>query len=41
MSTGWEVRPLGWLLLAVIVGVVLYYAIIRLTPPPQDDPHAH
>jgi hypothetical protein len=41
MSTGWEVRPLGWVLLVLIVGVVLYYAITRLTPPPKDDLHAH
>lgn len=38
MNTGWEVRPLGWVLLALIVGVVLYYAVTRLTRPPEDDP---
>jgi hypothetical protein len=41
MNTGWEVRPLGWVLLALIVGVVLYYAAIKLTRPPQDDHPTH
>ena len=42
MSTGWEVRPLGWILLALLlVGVVLYYAVTKLTPPPQDDQPIH
>jgi hypothetical protein len=38
MNTGWEVRPLGWVLLALLIGVVLYYAVTRLTRPPKDDP---
>ena len=37
MSTGWEIRPLGWVLLVLLVGVMLYYAAIKLTRPPQDD----
>lgn len=41
MSTGWEVRPLGWILLALLIGVVLYYAVTRLIPPPKDDPQTH
>ena len=41
MSTGWEVRPLGWILLALLVGVVLYYAVTKLTHPPQDDQAIH
>jgi hypothetical protein len=35
MNTGWEIRPLGWVLLVLLVGVVLYYAVIRLTLPPK------
>ena len=35
MNTGWEVRPLGWVLLALLIGVMLYYAVIRLTRPSQ------
>ena len=35
MNTGWEVRPLGWIFLALLVGVVLYYAVIRPTHPPK------
>ena len=38
MNTGWEVRPLGWLLLALLIGVVLYYMLFKQTHPPQDDP---
>jgi hypothetical protein len=41
MSTGWGVRPLGWMLLALLVGVVLYYAVSRLTRPPNDDQLTH
>jgi hypothetical protein len=37
MKTGWEIRPLGWILLALLVGVVLYYAVIWLTRSPKDD----
>ena len=38
MNTGWEVRPLGWVLLARLVVVALYYAVTRLTSPPKDGP---
>ena len=41
MNTGWEVRPLGWLLLALLIGVVLYYTLIKPTLPSQDDPQTH
>ena len=41
MNTGWEVRPLGWVLLALLVAVVLYYAVTRLTPPPKDNLRIH
>jgi hypothetical protein len=37
MKTGWEIRPLGWLLLALIIGVALYVAVTWLTRPPRDD----
>ena len=41
MSTGWEIRPLGWVLLALLVGVMLYYAVTRLAPPPKGDQQTH
>ena len=41
MNTGWEVRPFGWIVLALLIGVVLYYAVTRLTPPPKVDPQTH
>jgi hypothetical protein len=37
MKTGWEIRPLGWILLALIVGVALYYAVTWLTRPPKEE----
>ncbi len=37
MNTGWEIRPLGWLLLALFIGAVLYYTVNRMTPPPKND----
>ena len=37
MNAGWEIRPLGWLLLALLLGIVLYYAVMKLTRPPQDN----
>ena len=41
MKTGWEIRPLGWVLLVLLIGMVLYYAVTRLTPPPNDNPPTH
>jgi hypothetical protein len=41
MNTGWEVRPLGWLLLALLIGVALYYMLIKRTHPSKDDPQTH
>ena len=41
MNTGWEVRPLGWVLLALLVAVVLYYGVTKLTHRPQDDHPTH
>lgn len=37
MNTGWEIRPLGWILLALLVGLVLYYAVTWLIHPPQEN----
>ena len=38
MNTGWEVRPLGWVLLVLLVGAMIYYLVIKRTRPSQDDP---
>lgn len=37
MNTGWEVRPLGWVLLDLLIGVMIYYLAIKRTGPSQDD----
>ncbi len=35
---GWEIRPLGWLLLIVFVAFVCYIVVKRLRPiPPTQD----
>ncbi len=41
MNTGWEVRPLGWLLITLLIGVVLYNTLIKRTNPSSDDPQTH
>jgi hypothetical protein len=41
MSTGWEVRPMGWVLLVLLIGVMIYYLAIKRTRPSQDDHSTH
>lgn len=36
-SVGWEMRPLGWILLAVTIGLVIYFTIRWLRRPPQKQ----
>ena len=36
-SVGWEIRPVGWILLIVIVGVIGYFLIKRLQRPPSPQ----
>ena len=36
-SVGWEIRPLGWLVVAVILGLVIYFVIRWLHRPPLKD----
>ena len=33
-TVGWEIRPLGWVLLIVLAVVVGYFVYKRLHPPP-------
>ena len=37
MNTGWDVRPLGWVLLVLLIVVMIYYLAIHRTRPSQDD----
>lgn len=39
MNTGWEVRPLGWVLLVLLISVLIYYLAIKRTRPPSQDDH--
>jgi len=32
---GWEIRPLGWIVLAVTIGLVIYFTIRWFRRPPQ------
>jgi hypothetical protein len=34
-SVGWEIRPLGWIVLVVILGLVIYFTIRWLRRPPS------
>ena len=36
-SVGWEIRPVGWIFLIVIVGVIGYFLIKRLKQPPSPQ----
>ena len=35
---GWEMRPLGWVLLIVIVAILSYFIVraLRRVPPPSE-----
>ena len=37
---GWEIRPLGWVLLIVIVAILSYFIVSKLhrVPPPSAEP---
>jgi hypothetical protein len=37
MKVGWEIRPIGWFVLAVVVSVIIYYTIKWLRRPPQKQ----
>ena len=41
MNTGWEVRPLGWVFLVLLIGVMIYYLAIKRTRPSHDDHPTH
>lgn len=37
MKAGWEITPLGWLLLALLVAAALYFFATSLKRPPKED----
>ena len=37
MKAGWEITPLGWLFLALLLAAVLYFVTTRLRRPPQKE----
>lgn len=41
MNTGWEVCPLARVLLVLLIGVMLYYIVTKLTHPSKDDHPRH
>jgi len=32
-STGWEMKPAGWIAIAILIGLILYYVIQRQQNP--------
>jgi hypothetical protein len=34
-NIGWEIRPAGWILLIIVLGLLIHYATNWL-PPPSD-----
>lgn len=41
VNTGWEVCPLARVLLVLLIGVMLYYIVTKLTHPSKDDHPRH
>jgi hypothetical protein len=36
-GVGWEIRPLGWIVLAAVLGIVIFFAIRSLGRRPQES----
>ena len=36
-SMGWEIRPVGWILLIVLLGILTYYVVNWLQHPPNEN----
>jgi hypothetical protein len=34
-NIGWEIRPVGWIVLIIILGLLIYYLANRLQRPPD------
>jgi hypothetical protein len=37
MKTGWEIKPLGWLVLIALVGTVIYLKFYRKKPKKEKQ----
>lgn len=35
-SRGWEIRPVGWILLIVLLGILTYHVVNWLQYPPKE-----
>jgi hypothetical protein len=36
-NIGWEIRPAGWILLIIVLGLLIYYLVNRLQPPSNTN----
>ncbi len=37
MKSGWEIKPLGWVALIVLIGVVFYFLFYRGKPQKEQN----
>jgi len=37
MKTGWEIRPLGWVALIVLIGIVIYFTFYHKKPKKEQN----
>ena len=38
-SSGWEIRPVGWIALLILAGLLIYLIIQRLHNPSDNTPN--
>jgi len=36
-NIGWEIRPAGWILLVIVLGLLIYYAANWLQRPSENN----
>lgn len=36
-NIGWEIRPAGWILLFILVGILIYYIVSRTPRLPDEN----
>ena len=38
-SVGWEIRPVGWIVLFIVAVILIYYIVRWLWPASDKKPH--
>ncbi len=36
-SVGWEIRPIGWLVLFIVAALLIYHLVRRWRRPPDEN----